>query len=357
MYSLFNSTFSPLANSLFRTDFEGGGSTGAVELVWDWRLARVYDGEGHVLDEYLWEDEKRSIAATVKRLKELKLGRMSNEARALLDRFPGANPLEVSSVQNWPPLSTAESDLLQKSSLVLAESEIIDVVSLPDYRLEHLVKAVEESRSAANNLESQLSDWIGILLPSLDIDLHRTSLASMIVESNDWEVFTSQFDDVLMAEIELGEWASIHALSKQIVVSHSSINIIERSVHELANSHLPSLSALLGPSIAAQLCVTAHGRERLARMPASTIQVLGAEKSFFSHLLKGTKPPKHGYIFQHTWISRSPRSARGSIARMLASKASIAVRIDCFGGESWGEKERLAIEQKVGEIRARKKGR
>ena len=78
-----------------------------MELVWDWRLARVYDGEGHVLDEYKWEYEKRSIAATVKRLKELKLGRMTNEARTLLDRFPGANPLEVSSVQNWPPLSAA----------------------------------------------------------------------------------------------------------------------------------------------------------------------------------------------------------------------------------------------------------
>ena len=48
--------------------------------------------------------------------------------------------------------------------------------------------------------------------------------------------------------------------------------------------------------IAARLCVAAHGRMRLARLPAGTVQILGAEKAFFSHLKQGTKTPKHGLI-------------------------------------------------------------
>ncbi len=327
-----------------------------MELVWDWRLARVYDADSRIVDELIWKGE-RSINTTVKRLKNLKSGRMTDEAKILLERFPEAVRIPLTSIENWPSLDVNEVQLLQKSSLILAEQEILDAVSTPDYRLEHLVRAMEESRILANNLESQLTDWIGILLPSMDIDMQRPSLVKVILNCGDWDTFVSQFGELQRAEITPGEWASIRAMSEQIEVSQSAINSIGHSVQQLANSHLPSLSTLLGPSIAAQLCVAAHGRERLARLPASTIQVLGAEKSFFSHLDKGTKPPKHGYIFQHTWISRSPKSARGSIARMLASKASIAVRLDCYGGEPWGAKERSEIEQKVGEIRARKKGR
>ena len=327
-----------------------------MELVWDWRLARVYDAEYNIVDELVWEGQ-RSITSTITRLKTLKSGMMTIEAKVLLERFPLANKNLSTSSVDWPALDINEIELLQKSSSVLAEYEIIDSVSTPDFRLEHLVRVMEEFRNVVNSLDSHLADWIGILVPKFDVDQYRNLLANSISDSSEWDLFVSKFGDLQRAEIQSSEWKSIQDLAKQIILAKSSLSTIEGSVQELANMHLPSLSTLVGPSIAAQLCVAAHGRERLARLPASTIQVLGAEKSFFSHLEKGTKPPKHGYIFQHTWISRSPKSVRGSIARMLAAKAAIAVRIDCYGGEPWGDKERSRIEKKVGEIRTRKKGR
>ena len=354
MYSLFNSAFSTVATSLFRTDFEVGGSTEAVELVWDWRLARIYDGENQIVDECIWGDE-RSISMTVVRLKKIQSGRMTDEARTLFDRFPEAEKIPVTSVEDWPPLNSEETQLLHNSSLILAEQDIIHAASEPDYRLDHLVRVMDESRSVANNLESQLVDWLALLIPGIDIDKHRTTVAAEILNSSDLQEFAKTFECQLEVEIKSCEWDSIHSLSVQIQSAKSTVKTVEGSVHELAKMHLPSLSTLLGPLIAAQLCVTAHGLARLARMPSSTIQVLGAEKSFFSHLQKGTKPPKHGYIFQHTWISRSPKSIRGSISRMLASKAAIAARVDFYGGEPWGSKERSEIELKVGEIRKRKK--
>jgi len=65
-------------------------------------------------------------------------------------------------------------------------------------------------------------------------------------------------------------------------------------------------------------------------MPASTIQVLGAEKALFKHLKnkKGIAPPKHGVIFQYPAISQSPKKVRGKIARALAAKLSIAAKAD-----------------------------
>ncbi len=66
-------------------------------------------------------------------------------------------------------------------------------------------------------------------------------------------------------------------------------------------------------------------------MPASTIQVLGAEKALFRSLKTGAQPPKHGLLFQHTLVHAAPRWQRGKIARAIAAKAAIAARVDVFG--------------------------
>jgi nucleolar protein 56 len=74
----------------------------------------------------------------------------------------------------------------------------------------------------------------------------------------------------------------------------------------------------------------AGGMERLACMPASTIQLLGAEKALFRFKKEGGRPPKHGVIFQHPLINRAPRRNRGKIARILAAKIAIAAKADVF---------------------------
>ncbi len=68
-------------------------------------------------------------------------------------------------------------------------------------------------------------------------------------------------------------------------------------------------------------------------MPASTIQVLGAEKALFRSLKTGSQPPKHGLLFQHALVHAAPRWQRGKIARAIAAKAAIAARVDVYGGE------------------------
>ena len=90
---------------------------------------------------------------------------------------------------------------------------------------------------------------------------------------------------------------------------------------------------------------------RLARFPSGTVQILGAEKAFFNHLHTGAAPPKHGHLFMHPWISRSPFWVRGKISRMLAAKCSLAVRCDAFGGEIWTSEIIEQVEAKVQEIR------
>ncbi|MBI2127227.1 MAG: hypothetical protein HYU02_07970 [Thaumarchaeota archaeon] len=63
------------------------------------------------------------------------------------------------------------------------------------------------------------------------------------------------------------------------------------------------------------------------------MQVLGAEKALFRALKTGSRPPKHGILFQHEHVHGAPKWQRGKIARSLASKIAIAARVDAFRGE------------------------
>ena len=119
-------------------------------------------------------------------------------------------------------------------------------------------------------------------------------------------------------------------LKKQIESLLDYKDSIERDVEAKMMDLAPNLSGFLGPQLGAQLISTSKGLNRLAFMPASRIQVLGANKAMFRHLREKGTPPKHGLIFQHPSVSKSPWWQRGKIARSLAAKTAIAVRLDAY---------------------------
>ena len=343
-----------VAKLRFRTYFNIGICTLVVRLVWDWRLARIYDSQEQVFDEVVW-DGHRTTAAIIVRLHEIQTGRMTAEARILAERFPEHDLSEPINFSNWPELNIEEKKALEKATICIAEKSIIRASSEPDNRLDHMIRAVDDLRMTHNSLESHVVEWISLILPWVDIDYKRSEIMHSFSKSSDLKELAKMLG-VESSDVSLNqqEWIAMRSIAKNVVAQELALDDLEKSIREIANTHLPSLSLLLGPLLAAKLCSAAHGIGRLARLPAGTIQVLGAEKAFFMHLRQGTDPPKHGYIFQHPWISKSSKRSRGPIARMLASKAAIACRCDYFGGKPWTTKEIAEIEKKVGEIRSRR---
>merc|ERR1712057_137517 len=95
----------------------------------------------------------------------------------------------------------------------------------------------------------------------------------------------------------------------------------------------PNLQALIGDAVAARLISHAGSLTNLAKYPASTVQILGAEKALFRALKTRGNTPKYGLIFHSTFIGRAAPKNKGRISRYLANKASLASRIDCFRDE------------------------
>ena len=333
-----------------------------MELYWDWRMARLIDESGSVVDEAIW-DGIRSPGSVADRLEKMRENRMTTEARELAERFPESVTIS-SAPEAWPDLQKEDIVLMEQAALILARRGIAQAAGDGDRRLEHLVHSVDELRSAWTTMESRVVEWAGLFLIDLDLDSERKSISKAVASSENFSTLVSNLElnnPLLSPSNE--EWTAIQGSAVIAVEMSTRINEAETAIRKQVEDYLPSLSLLLGPLLAARLCVAAHGRSRLARLPSSTVQVLGAEKAFFAHLRTGSPPPKHGMIFQHPWISRSPRWIRGKISRMLAGKASIAVRIDEHGGTPWTQENISEVEKSVNSIRTRhpkppsKKGR
>ena len=112
----------------------------------------------------------------------------------------------------------------------------------------------------------------------------------------------------------------------------------------------PNLSALIGDTVAARLISKAGSLTNLAKSPASTVQILGAEKALFRALKTKGNTPKYGLIYHSTFIGRADAKNKGRISRYLANKCSIATRIDSFSDDPtrlYGEKLREQVEERL----------
>ncbi|MCS7121991.1 MAG: RNA-processing protein [Archaeoglobaceae archaeon] len=113
---------------------------------------------------------------------------------------------------------------------------------------------------------------------------------------------------------------------------------IEKEIDDVMKKISPNVTEIAGSKIAAKLLERAGSFEKLISLPASKIQIIGAEKSLYKALArmrrgKTAKIPKHGVIFIHPFIRTLPKSKRGKMARFLAAKIAIAAKIDYFRGE------------------------
>ncbi|KAJ9583605.1 hypothetical protein L9F63_022049, partial [Diploptera punctata] len=112
----------------------------------------------------------------------------------------------------------------------------------------------------------------------------------------------------------------------------------------------PNLAALIGEQVGARLIAHAGSLTNLAKYPASTVQILGAEKALFRALKTRSNTPKYGLLFHSTFIGRAGLKNKGRISRYLANKCSIASRIDCFSEQPtnvFGEKLRQQVEDRL----------
>ncbi len=258
-------------------------------------------------------------------------------------------------------------------AIAAAEQEVSEASSKEDLHLVNAIQALDELDRFLNITTERTMEWYSLHFPELqDILKDNLALARLIIEIGrrgtfDEETLEKQgFGDkkaeAIMLASEKSKGGTISEKDMRRIVGLAELAVktaaerekLAEAVDSTMNKIAPNVTQVAGATIGARLIARAGGLERMARLPASTIQVLGAEKALFRAIRTGSRPPKHGILFQHEAVHMAPKWQRGKIARTLANKIAIAARIDFYRGTKAEELTGL-FEKRLKEIKIKYK--
>ena len=259
-------------------------------------------------------------------------------------------------------------------SVEFAKLRIKGAAEKRDLLIAQAIQTLDDLDKTLNLFMGRLREWYGIHFPELDrlIEKHET-YARLVMNLGYRDNFSFEAlekealpkekaeNTAKVAEKSMGgdiseqDLAEIQALSKNVLELYELRKNMENYLEKMMEEVAPNTRAIAGALLGARLIAIAGSLQNLAMRPASTIQMLGAERALFRSLKTGARPPKHGLIFQHALLHDAKRWQRGKIARVLAGKLAIAARTDAFGSKYIGEALKAYINKRVAEIREKYK--
>jgi nucleolar protein 56 len=243
---------------------------------------------------------------------------------------------------DWPALAVDAGfaadreeyyDRLRDATLEAGRAVVAEREGAVDQQLVHAVRAMDDCRRQANELAERVAEWGG----------SRFETAGTGVE---YARELSERDPETVGD------RRVVALARRVVGLDEEADALREFVETTTPEVAPNLAALAGPVLAARLLSLAGGLESLAKKPSGTVQVLGAEDALFAHLRGDAPSPKHGIIYTHDAVRGTRPEDRGSAARALAGKLSIAARIDHYSGDRRPDLQ-TDLEARIATIQAR----
>ncbi len=260
-------------------------------------------------------------------------------------------------------------ELIRNYTVYVSQQKLREQAARLDLHAIQMVQAIDEIDKTINLFYMRLREWYGLHFPELYNIVNEPETYLNIVHAfpNRSEITVEKLKElnIPVKKAELIE--TLAKTSKGATFDEEMAKLIDqlaevtlrlfklrkeaaKQLEKIMEQIAPNITSLVGATIGARLLSKASSLERLAKLPASTIQVLGAEKALFRALKGHAKPPKHGIIFQHKLIHDAPKKLRGKIARALASKLAIAARIDYYNGKKNDEIVK-SLNKKIEEIK------
>jgi nucleolar protein 56 len=164
--------------------------------------------------------------------------------------------------------------------------------------------------------------------------LSEDSLHELAAQVEDDEGIARSIIDA--AKTSMGQDLSLSDMDNVTLFAQRVVSLADyrKTLHSYLVSKMgvvaPNLAALIGEIVGARLISHAGSLTNLSKYPASTVQILGAEKALFRALKTKGNTPKYGLLYHSSFIGRAGPKNKGRISRFLANKCSIASRIDNF---------------------------
>ena len=287
------------------------------------------------LEKSEWlEEEKNAVKKHAGSGKVLFLG-SKNEKHENATFTNDIRKLEMAAAQ-----LSQHNQLVMDTALKIAKAKIKESVT-EDELIAQAISSVQEIDKAVSMLAKRLREWHGLRNPELSAEISDNA---RLVE----EILRGTGKSEMGADLSEEGIEEIKELAKSITEMLKLRARQEKYVETRMKENCPNILAVAGAPIGAKLLAGAGSLRRLATMPASTLQLLGAEKSMFNFLRKKAKKmPRFGILHEHKFVSSAPERKKGKAARLLADKIAIAARVDYFKGQFIGDKLLNEIEARL----------
>lgn len=209
---------------------------------------------------------------------------------------------------------------------------------------------INELDKISNLLVKRLREWYSLYLPELSEKVsHHEKFVELVLEKKRSDIFTDLHiteEDTMGKNLEKNDTDEIKLVAERVTELYSLRKKHEDYLTIVMQKYCPNILALAGTTIGARLLEISRGLKRMAMLPSSTIQLLGAEKALFRHIKTGSRSPKYGVIFSHPLIQKAKAKERGKVSRALADKLSLCARLDYFKGDMKGMEYKKKLEDK-----------
>lgn len=240
-----------------------------------------------------------------------------------------------------------------------------------DTMIVQAVSLLDDLDKELNNYIMRCREWYGWHFPELGkiitdnlafvrtVELMGTRENAKLVDLSD--VLPEDIEERVKeaAEISMGTEISEEDM---INIKHLCLQVVEiqeyrGQLYEYLKNRMmaiaPNLTVLVGELVGARLIAHAGSLMNLAKHPASTVQILGAEKALFKALKTKHDTPKYGLIYHAQLVGGASTKLKGKVSRMLAAKASLATRVDALGEETntdLGIEHRAKVESRIRQL-------
>ncbi len=266
------------------------------------------------------------------------------------------------------------NELTREVSIALSKKSVAYSSQRIDKNVVHAILSMDDIDKTTNLFSSRIREWYGVHFPEIIKEVpNHVTLCKLITEIGARDSFTEdliknygfsnekskKFAELaassMGAQFEEKDLRPLQAMAQRTLDLYDERESLDSWIEREMGRIAPNMKAIVGSAIAARLIALAGGLREIAMKPASTVQLLGAEKALFRALKTGAKPPKHGIIYQMPELHSSPWWQRGNISRAIAGRLTIAARIDAFQGEFMGDQLRKDVDNKIEEIREKYK--
>ncbi|MFH1431970.1 MAG: hypothetical protein ABIG84_02020 [archaeon] len=214
------------------------------------------------------------------------------------------------------------------------------------------VTAIDDLDKAINVMCMRLREWYGLYFPEASERISDNEKFAKYISETLYrtDINNISIEDTVGSEMKSDDLKEQKMFAQSIENLFAERKELEKYINRKCLEVIPNMTAIIGAEQASRILAHAGSTEKLAKFPSSTIQILGAEKALFRYLHNVGTSPKHGIIFNTGYIQRTPKDYRGKIARILASKLSLASKLDFYKGVFRGDSLRADMDKALEEV-------